>query len=221
MIRITLPILFFASLFSGSSSGEIVSTEPDPAFTHLLTCFKKTTLPYESGKIKPVRIFGPDSAYLKNNLQKKMIIAITDTSADTWDDADEEGKNRLDFPEHIGAGAIMQPYKDIYLLEIIDLHSMKGDSIPVEHGIFLPKTTYLFTFDKSGKPISGVVVYFSSGNEHGSVNRWSCNVKSPGEIIIKEYGSRTEEKYTYSFTSTCKINPDGKIVKLKSSNHGK
>ncbi|HWY38731.1 MAG TPA: hypothetical protein VNY73_09245 [Bacteroidia bacterium] len=152
-----------------------------------------------------------DSFLIKNTLRAKNLVQVTDANVNPWDDADEEGKIRIDFPEFIGAGAAIDIGKNIVLLEIIDLGKLNENA-----KVLLPKTTFLCTFTKNGKLINTLVSNFSQGNEHGSVNRWSCTIKSAGEIIVKEYGARTEMKDNYSFTAVFKITGDGKMVKIRS-----
>ena len=187
------------------------------SFSHLLTNFKKSDLPYETGKVKAVRLTNEDSTFIKTAVQSKNLVAVTDPTANIWDDADDEGKIHFDFPELIGAGAFININSNIFLLEINDMYELKGESESNKQGVF-NRTTYLCTFTKAGKFINAVVSNFNLSNEHGSLSRWSCIVNSANEIIIKEYGARIEQKDNYRFTTTLKIMSDGKIVKIKSVN---
>jgi hypothetical protein len=187
----------------------------DPAFSHLLTNFKKAELPYETGKIKPFVLHKEDSAFIKSAVQSKSLVAVTDPDAAIWDDADDEGKIRFEFPQLIGAGAYINIGKDIFLLELVDMYELKGESESNKQGIF-SRMTFLCTFTREGKFINAVVSNYNLSDERGSLNRWSGTVNTAGEIIIKEYGARKEPKETYGFTTILKIMGDGKIVKIKS-----
>jgi len=201
--------------FYKGSSDLFFKNTPDNPFTHLVTKFQKSGLPYETGKIKAVKLSDGDSSFLKSALQSKSLVAVTDQNAAIWDDADDEGKIHFDFPDLIGVGAIINMDNDILLLEIVDMYELKGESESNKQGVFV-RTTFLCTFTKAGKFINAAVSNFTLANEHGSLNRWSCTVNSANEIIIKEYGSRIEQKDTYGFTTTLKVMSDGKIVKVKS-----
>ncbi len=221
MIKLGLFILLIICFSSASppflndSSDLFFKTPSDNSFSHLLSKFQKSVLPYETGKIKAIRLLNEDSAFIKNAVQSKTLVAVTDPHAAIWDDADDEGKIHFDFPDIIGAGALLNIGNDILLLEITDMYELKGESESNKQGIFI-RTTFLCTFTKTGKFINAVVSNFNLSNEHGSLNRWSCAVNSSSEIIIKEYGARIEQKDTYGFTTTLKIMSNGKIIKVKS-----
>jgi len=220
MKKFALYILLFVCFNSVRSSFEINRphfslhfTADD--FTHLLSKFQKPGLPYETGKIKAVRLSDGDSSYIKTAVRSKQLVGVTDPNANVWDDADDEGKIHFEFPELIGAGACIPIGSDIFLLEVVDMYELKGESESNKQGVFV-RTTFLCTFTKAGKFVNAVVSNFNLSNEHGSISRWSCTINSANEIIIKEYGSRKEQKDAYGFTTTLKVMNDGKIVKVKS-----
>ncbi|MGZ3903512.1 MAG: hypothetical protein ACXVC6_07450 [Bacteroidia bacterium] len=204
-----MPVIFY-----NDSGGSVLKHKaPDP-FAQLLTKFQKCGLPCEAGKLKPVLLSGEDSIFIKTSVSSKKLVSVTDTTANVWDDADDEGKIRFDFPELIGAGAIIDISNNVVLLEIVDMYRLKGESETNRQGDF-SRTSFLCSFTKNGKLINAVVSNFVLANEHGSINRWSCQITSKNEIQIKEYGSRKEMKDNYSFTSVLKVKQDGKIVKLR------
>ncbi|MGZ3862230.1 MAG: hypothetical protein ACXVPN_11950 [Bacteroidia bacterium] len=217
MLRILLLLpIFLVSGIPGSSVLPGFHHETTDPFLNMLTKFQKCNLPCETGKLKPVLLKGEDSIFVKSAGSQKKLVAVTDTTANVWDDADDEGKIHFDFPELIGAGAQINISNNIVLLEIVDMYRLKGESESNKQGDF-SRTTYLCTFSKTGKLINAVVSNFNLANEHGSISRWSCQVNAAAEITIKEYGARTEMKDTYSFTTVLKIKPDGKIVKVRST----
>src|ERR1700757_4673851 len=87
----------------GALNGEtnISTSEESNTFSNLLSKFQNCSLPCETGKIKPVLLTGEDSTFIKTITRSKNLVAVTDTTASVWDDADEEGKNHFDFPELI------------------------------------------------------------------------------------------------------------------------
>lgn len=217
MLRSLLLSICFLPVIFANDSGTLVSysRNADP-FLQLLSKFRKTSPPFETGKLKPVLLGGEDSIFIKTSVSSKKLVSVTDTSANVWDDADDEGKIRFDFPELIGAGAMIDISNNVVLLEIVDMYRLKGESESNKQGDF-SRTNFLCSFTKAGKLINAVVCNFTLANEHGSINRWSCQVNGKYEIFIKEYGARKEMKDNYTFTSILKIKPDGKIVKIKST----
>jgi hypothetical protein len=216
MVRNVFFILLCLCFFSVKSYfGKKDDPVTDNSFTHLLTNFQKTSFPYETGALKPTRLHSNDSIFIKSTLTAKKLIAVTDTAANVWDDADDEGKIRIDFPELIGAGAFINLGNGYSLLEIVDMYELKGASESNKQGIFA-RTTFLCTFDRNGKLISALVSNYNVETEHGSVSRWQCLLKSANEIIVKEYGNRKELKDSYSFNTLIKITSEGKLVKIKS-----
>jgi len=211
-----LPVCFVSGIIGGASSVTVAEHKMEDPFQHALAKFQTCSLPCETGKLKPALLSGEDSTFIKAAVSAKKLVAVTDTTANVWDDADDEGKTHFDFPDLIGAGAQINLSGNIVLLEIVDMYRLKGESETNKQGDF-SRTNYLCSFTKSGKLINAVVANFNLANEHGSINRWSCSVTAKGEIIIKEYGTRTEMKDNYGFTSILKIKPDGKIVKVKST----
>jgi hypothetical protein len=216
MTRYVCFILLCFCFFSVKSYfGKKDDPVPDISFAHLLTNFQKTSFPYETGALKPTRLHLNDSIFIKSALTAKKLIAVTDTAANVWDDADDEGKVRIDLPELIGAGAFIDLGNGNSLLEIVDMYELKGASESNKQGVFA-KTTFLCTFDKTGKLLSALVSNYTAETEHGSVNRWQCILKSANEITVKEYGNRKELKDSYSFNTLIKITAEGKLVKIRS-----